>query len=320
MRILALIPGGISDQILFFPTLKTIKQQYPQAVIDVLVEPRSKNAYRVCQLVEEVLVFDYQDRNGLADYLNLLGMIRDREYEVCINITDIGAIGFVLWLNGIPTRIGYKRKGSIFTNYPVELKTAQYAASMYHDLSTALDINQPCPELKINVPKEDIDWAEYEQNRLNLKNSGYILIHSGASKLTKLQGIDKVYPVPKWQRVIEDITRKQPDLPIVLINGPDDEQWTRELFNLCPQVKISSPPDLGKLSALIAGANLLLCSDSAPMHLAVAVGTYTIALFGPTKVEKLLPSNSDRFIGIQSLSTNIADIPTDKILEKVWES
>lgn len=319
MRILALVPGGISDQILFFPTLKTIKDNYPQAVIDVLVEPRSKSSYRVCQLVEEVLVFDYQDQNGLADYLNLLGMIRDREYEVAINVTDSGAIGFIIWLNGIPTRIGYQRKGSIFTNYSVELKPSQYATSMYHDLVQGLNINQPCAELTINVPKEDINWAEAEQKRLNIQDSGYILIHSGMSKLTKLQGIDKVYPVPKWQRVIEDITRKQPNLPIVLINGPDDEQWTKELSSLCPQVKVVSPPDLGKLSAIIAGSNLLLCTDSAPMHLAVAVGTYTIALFGPTKVEKLLPPNSDRYIGIQSLSTNIADIPTDKILEKVWQ-
>lgn len=319
MRILALIPGGISDQILFFPALKTIKEQYPQAIIDVLVEPRSKNTYRVCQLVEEVLVFDYQDRNGLADYLNLLGMIRDREYEIAINLTDSGTIGFILWLNGIPTRVGYKRKGSLFTNDQVELKPAQYNAWMYHDLVRGLDLNQPCPELAINVPKEDIDWAEAEQKRLDLKNSGYILIHSGASPLTKLQGIDKVYPVPKWQRVIEDINRKQPDLPIVLINGPDDEEWTRELLSLCPQLKVCSPPDIGKLSAIIAGANLLLCSDSAPMHLAVAVGTYTIALFGPTKVEKLLPPNSDRFIGIQSLTTNIADISTDKILEQIWQ-
>jgi len=52
-------------------------------------------------------------------------------------------------------------------------------------------------------------------------------------------------------------------------------------------------PDTGKLAAMIAGANLILCTDGAPMHLAVAVQTYTIALFGPTEPQKLLPA-SDR--------------------------
>ncbi|MBF2057833.1 MAG: glycosyltransferase family 9 protein [Cyanobacterium sp. T60_A2020_053] len=320
MRILALIPGGIGDQILFFPTLKTLKEKYPQAVIDVIVEPRSKNAYRVCQHVKEVLLFDYKDRNGLADYLNLLGMIRDREYEVAVSLGRSWAVGFLLWLNGIPTRVGYKSPKSWFISNPVPLNMNQYAGYMYHDLVTGLDIHTPCPDLSINVPKEDISWAESQQQSLDIKGRGYILIHGGSSTLAKTKGLNKIYPVPKWQRIVEDIQRKQPNLPIVLLNGPDDQEWTNEMLQLCNNLKVISPPDIGKLSAFIAGANLMLCTDSAPMHLSVAVGTYTIALFGPTQAEKLLPTNQTKFVGIQSLSDNIADIPTDKILEKVWQS
>ena len=46
MRILALVPGGIGDQILFFPTLDDLKKAHPDAQIDVVVEPRAKSAYR----------------------------------------------------------------------------------------------------------------------------------------------------------------------------------------------------------------------------------------------------------------------------------
>ncbi len=319
MRILTLIPGGISDQILFFPTLQTLSEQYPDASIDVMVEPRSKSTYRVCKNVQEVLVFDFQDRNGLADYLNLLGMIRDREYEVVITMEKNWVISFLLWLNGIPERIGYEYSNSLFLNKIVPLKEKQYNAFMYHDLLKGLDINTPCPELSINVPKEDIDWAQSQQRLLDI-TSGYILIHGGASPLTVVQGINKIYPVPQWQRIIEDIQMKQPEqISIVLLCGPDDVRWTAEVLNVCPNVKVVNTPDIGKLAAMIAGANLMLCTDSAPMQLAVAVGTYTIALFGPTKSEKLLPPQSDRFIGLQSLSDQIGDIPTDKILEQIWK-
>jgi ADP-heptose:LPS heptosyltransferase len=320
MRILALIPGGISDQLLFFPTLKTLKEQYPQAIIDVIVEPRSKNTYRVCKYVQEVLVFDFQDRKGLADYLNLLGMIRDREYELAITLEENWAVAFLLWLDGIPTRVGYKTNNSWFLNNTVAKKTEQYTAWMYHDLLKGLNIHNPCPDLSINVPKEDIEWAESEQQRLKIKDTGYILIHGGASPLTVRQGINKIYPVPKWQRVIEDIQMRQPDLPIVLLCGPDDIGWTNEMLSLCSMVKVISPPDIGKLAGVIAGANLMLCTDSAPMQLSVAVGTYTIALFGPTQGKKLLPPKLDRFISLQSLSDKIADIPTDKILEQIWKN
>ena len=68
MRILALVPGGIGDQILFFPTLDDLRAYYPEAEINVIVEPRAKGAYRVCKSVDEVLTFDFKDRNGLADF------------------------------------------------------------------------------------------------------------------------------------------------------------------------------------------------------------------------------------------------------------
>jgi len=75
---------------------------------------------------------------------------------------------------------------------------------------------------------------------------------------------------------------------------------------------------LGQLAALIAGANLMLCTDSAPMHLAVAVQTYTLALFGPTDPAKLLP-RSDKFVGIQSPTGSMADISPATVLAKIWE-
>ncbi len=320
MRILALVPGGIGDQILFFPTLEDLKQNYPQATIDVIVEPRAKDAYRVCQYAHEVFSFDFKDRNGLADYLNLLGIIRDHEYDIALTVLKRWTIGLLLWLNGIPVRVGYKTKLSWFLSNCVPLKTKQYAAHMYHDLVRGLEIKTPCPALKVNVPKADIDWAEAEQKRLDVRESGYILIYGGSDQMDYSQESDRIYPIPKWQRIVEDIQRRQPDLPIVLLQNPEDGEWVRKVIQVCPNLKVTKPEDIGKLAAIIAGANLILCTDSAPMHLSVAVGTYTIALFGPTEAKKLLPPNSDRCIGIQSSTRQIADIQTEQILEQIWRS
>lgn len=318
MRILALVPGGIGDQILFFPTLADLKNTYPEAKIDVLVEPRSKSAYRVCSYVNEVLLFDYKERNSLADYLNLLGIIRDREYEVALSLGRRWTVGFLLWLNGIPVRVGYESAGSLFLSNTVPLKTEQYAAHMYHDLVQGLNINTPCPPLQVNVPKSDIQWAEQEQQRLEVKDGSYIVIHGGSSQLAQSKGLDKIYPVEKWQQIIADIQSKQPDFPIVLVQGPEDENWVEQLLQANPNLKVTSPPDIGKLTAMIAGGSLMLCTDSAPMHLAIAVGTYTIALFGPTDPKKLLPPDHSSCVGIQSPTGAIADIEVNSVLEQIW--
>ncbi|MCW6036998.1 glycosyltransferase family 9 protein [Spirulina subsalsa FACHB-351] len=318
MRILALVPGGIGDQILFFPTLATLKQTYPQAQIDVLVEPRSKGAYRVCPSVSDVLVFDYKDRNGLADYLNLLGMIRDREYDIALTLGQRWAVGLLLWLNGITTRVGYESPKSCLLTATVPLKTEQYAAEMYHDLLLGLGIQTPCPTPTITVPKSDIDWAEATQDRMGIRDTGYILIHGGSSQLAVTKGIDKIYPPQNWSAIIADLQTKQPDVPIVVIKGPEDSALVGELLAKAPNLKVVSPPDIGKLAAFIAGANLMLCTDSAPMHLAIAVGTYTIALFGPTDAKKLVPPNSETCIPIQSPSKAIGDIAPVTVLEQIW--
>ncbi|MBD2097639.1 glycosyltransferase family 9 protein [Trichocoleus sp. FACHB-591] len=324
MRVLALVPGGIGDQLLFFPTLDDLKRAYPDAQIDIVVEPRAKDAYRVCKSVHDIIPFDFKQNNSLADWGNLLGIIRDREYDIALSLGQRWAIGLLLWLTGIPTRVGYAAGGARFLTNPVPLKQEQYAAQMYHDLLQGLNISGASSEITINVPKKDIEWAEAEQKRLGIQESGYVLIHGGSSKLSKAKGIDKIYPVQNWQKIIQDFRKRQPNLPIVVVQGPDDAEFVTELQAAASDVKVTKPSDIGKLAAMIAAANLMLCTDSAPMHLAVAVKTFTLALFGPTNPDKLLPqtngSRETRFVGIKSPTGKMADITPETVLKKVWGS
>lgn len=318
MRIVALVPGGIGDQILFFPTLDDLKQSYPDAQIDVVVEPRAAAAYRVSKSVRNTILFDFKGRNSLADYGNLLGVLRDREYDMVLSLGQRWAVGFLMWLTGIPTRVGFAGGGSeALLTSAVPLKKEQYAAEMYHDLLKGLDIHTPCPELAINIPAKDLDWADAERKRLGLGNGGYVIIHGGSSQLAKDKGIDKIYPVENWKAIIYDFEQRQPDLPIVVVQGPEDKEFVQALVQANPKVKVISPPDIGKLAAMIGGASLMLCTDSAPMHLGVAAKTYLLALFGPTDPDKLLPKDK-RFVGIKSMTGKMADIVPATVLEKVW--
>ncbi|XWK86415.1 MAG: glycosyltransferase family 9 protein [Phormidium sp.] len=309
MRIVALVPGGISDQILFFPTLDDLKQNYPEAEIDVVVQPKSVGAYRVCKSVKDVFAYDFTDRNSLADWGNILGTIRDREYDIAISLGQTWLTGLLLWLTGIPQRIGYSGQGQLFLTTSVPKKSDQYAAAIYHDLLQGLSITSACPPVEVNVPKQDIQWAEAEQKRLGISDSGYVLIQIG-------QG-ENSYPVQNWRQIIQDFQQRQPSLPVVLILDADSQAVVSQLLQSFPDLKVTAPEDLGKLAAMIAGSSLLLCTDSAAMQLGVGVQTYLIALFGASDPKKVLPK-SDRVLVIPSPSGKIADISPNTILEKVW--
>ena len=309
MRILALVPGGIGEQIYFFPTLETLHSKYSNAKIDVLVEPRAKKAYRVCQYVSNVLLFDYQDRSSMADYLNLLGVIRDREYDAVISYNAPWAVESLLWLNGIPIRIGEKNKNSWLFSKSVSLQKEQYEPQIYHDILQGLGINAQCPAVKINVPQKDIEWAESRQKLLDLKN-GYIL----------LDDIPETYPIASWQKIITDIQEKQPEIPIVLQQTEELDLWIAAMMNENSQLKVIAPSDVGKMAAMIAGANLFITSDPDILALAVAVGTYTVALIDSADSDRKLLPEDDNYIGVYSASRQIADIPPENVLSKIWGS
>ena len=316
MRIVALVPGGIGDQLLFFPTLDDLQRKIPQAQIDVVTEPRSKAAYQVSKSVREVIGFDFSDRNSLADWVNLVGTIRDREYDIAITSGQNWFVGLLLWLTGIPKRIGFKGNGGFFlTNY-VPMVTQQYAAYTYHDLLQELGIKSPCPDLAVNVPKSDIEWVQKEQTRLSVQETGYILIHGGSCPQGSQKFRDRTYPVENWLQIIRELTTKQPDMPILLVLDADNPEFARNIKQAVPEIKLISPENIGQLAATIAGADLMLCTHNASMHLSVAVQTYTIALFGSTKPEEVLPQ-SNKFIAIKSPTGKSADISPKIILEKI---
>jgi ADP-heptose:LPS heptosyltransferase len=316
MRVVALVSGGIGAQILFFPTLDTIKRHYPDAQIDVVTDPRSKAAYRVSKSVSEVLTFDFQDRNSLADWGNLVGTLRDREYDVAITNEQSWAIGLVLWLTGIPTRVGFQGKGSGFFTCKVPMNSEQYLASTYHELVRGLGINAPCPELALNVPNSDIEWAANEQKRLGVKDTGYVLIYGSSESFSKIIGFNNIYPAKNWLSLIQDWSQKQPDMPLVALVSSESEELVRTLKESLPSLKVTIPDNIGKFAAIIAGANLVVCNDSFPMHLSVATQTFTAALFGASDNTKLLPTN-DKFLAIHSPSGNLADISSQTLLGKI---
>ncbi len=318
-RLLALIPGGIGDQLLCFPMLESLQAQYPDAQIDVVVEPRAKAAYRVSRVVKQILAYNFQGRNGPADWGNFIGWVREREYAAVVAVGTDRFTGLLIWLTGITKRVGYAgTPAALFMTDTVVAKPQQYAADFYHDLLQGMGQSSPCPELAINVPRSDIEWAEAELQRLEVQGDrGYLVVHCGSVADHEATGDAGIYPVAAWQSLIQGIQERQPDVPIVLIQSPSETQWFGPLQNACPGLKVVLPEDLGKVAAVVAGANLMICPDCDAMHLGVAVKTYLVTLFGKTDPARVLPQD-ERFVTLRSPTGKVADIAPIQILEKIW--
>ncbi len=320
-RLLAINPGGVEDQILFFSTLQGIRDAFPTASIDILVEPSAAVAYQVCPVPTKTIPFSFSSDPNLADWVNLIGQLRERDYEVVLSTGNTNGNRFLLWLTGIPHRIGYAGNFTekLLTN-PITLRQDQYVASTYHDLVKGLGIKQEPSTPKVLVSEKAQAWVAQEFKTHQIEEGKLVLLYPGAGKLSAKNEVQRLYPTEQWGQVLGNLVDKTKNqkLQFAVIQGLEDKQLAAQLKEkLGNQVTFITPPDLGTLTALIQSAKLLLCVESVPMHLAVATNTPLIVLFGPGNLARALPK-SLRFIPLQD-QTSIAAIKPQRIAQVALE-
>ena len=309
MRILAINFGGIGDEILFLPNLVSIRKAYPQAHLSLLLEPRSKSFQQVTDLIDEILEFDIKKKPlQPTDLWNVLQLIRRGKFDLVISSGSSPPVAALLFLSGIKTRVGYGSNplANVLLTNPVPLDRNQYAAAMYQDLASG--IGQTKMPANDCVPRAVLKPESVERMKEFLHRGGAtisgatnssnskvrVILHPGTSRLAVEKGIIKTWSTQNWLALIGKL-QADPEIQTILAGGPDDEAIIKELL---AQIKpspnllsaVGQTKSLADLAALIDLCDLMVCVDSAPMHLAVALDKPVVALFGPTDERKLLPA------------------------------
>ena len=285
-NILAINFGGIGDEIFFLPTLISLKKEFPDSTITLALEPRSKSVKDLTDIIDNMFLIDIKGKNKYAEILKLIFLARKGNFDLAVTAGGNKFMSIILWLTGIKERYGYNTgclSQKLLTK-AVPLNKNQYACAMYHDLITPITkYRTELPEVNI-IPQDKI------------KNS--ILIHPGVSKMSIQKGCIKTVGAKIWAEVIDILVQK--GKKVILAGGPDDKDCIETILNTitCKESplfenyygKTRSLKDLGEL---ISGAEKFICSDSAPLHVAVALKTKTYVIFGPTDDKKLIPQSEN---------------------------
>ncbi len=278
-KILTINFGGIGDEIFFLPTLISLKKEYSDSTITLALEPRSKGIQSLTNTIDDVILINPKGKNKYIEMLKLLFEARKGKYDIIISSGGNKLISILLFLTGIKVRCGYDtgKLSRLLLTHAMPLNKKQYACSMYHDLIRNLTkYDTVLPE--INIEKREV-----------IANS--VLIHPGVSKLSIEKKCIKTVPAKTWAKVIDLLVAE--GKKVMLVGGPDDKECietilenvrTNNFENLYGSTK-----DLKDLAQLISSADKFLCSDSAPLHLAVALGVRTYVIFGPTDDNSLIP-------------------------------
>ena len=282
-KILAINFGGIGDEIFFLPTLISLKKEFPNSKITLALEPRSKSVKDLTNIIDDLILIDPKGSNKYFEMLKLLIKAHQGKFDIVVSSGGNKLISILLFLTGIKIRCGYNtgKLSEKLLTHPMKLNKNQYACAMYHDLIRGLTKhNTELPQIEI-------------QKREQIANS--VLIHPGVSKLSIQKGCIKTITPETWAQTIDLLVAE--GKKVMLVGGPDDKECietilktvrTQNFENLYGTTK-----NLKELAELISSAEKFLCSDSAPLHVAVALGVKTYVIFGPTDPNTLIPKSEN---------------------------
>jgi ADP-heptose:LPS heptosyltransferase len=287
MRILVVELWGLGDLVLVTPLLAELRERFPTAHVTLLAKPAAQQLLAGSRLVDDIVTFDFPwtafdrkysvRRYSLGRMMRLFKDLRARSFDVTLDARRDIRSNVVTYLTGAARRIGYDFGGAthLLTDaVPSGSQQAHKIEDWMGLLEPLLGVT-PAPR----TPVLTVTEAERAAAARTLRELGFdgrreiVAIHPGASR-----------PV---RRVREDIVRDvaaglvRRGADVLLILDPDEHGAA---FRLPPEVR-AVRPTLRELMALIASADALVCSDSAAMHMAVALDTPVTAIFGPQRHE-----------------------------------
>lgn len=302
-KLLLIRPDHLGDVLLLTPALASLRKALPQTEITVLVSPSGAASLENNPHIDRVVRLDFPgmsrqpQSNFLAPYLYALEQsrqLRAKGYDAAINFrNDYWWGALLLYLADIPVRLGYRWPESrrFLTHDTASTEPGSLPQDQH---SAAANLNLVRRFLKLYNQPPALDQAE---SRLVFKPSTdddrYIrlqLSEWGINRGQKLVAIHpgtgatiKLWTVQDFAAVADSLATKH-GVRVVFTGGAAEKGLITDILKSCQveHLHLDSSGWWGRLAALFARCDLVIGLDSGPLHLAVAAGTPSIHLFGPT--------------------------------------
>ncbi|MFH0764444.1 MAG: lipopolysaccharide heptosyltransferase II [Candidatus Omnitrophota bacterium] len=279
-KILIVRLDRIGDVLLSTPVIKNLRDAYPKSYIAFLVRPYAREIVQGNPYLDDVIVYDKAGREkGLRGNLKFIRYLRKKKFDMAIILHPTKRAHLVAFLAGIPVRVGYDRKWGILLTKRIP-HTKQ--SGLKHEIDYTLDILR-----YIGVEPEDrtlympVDTACETRVRGMMGDAGItdtdfcIAINPGAS-----------CPSKRWKTMnfarAADSLAKTYNAKILIISSEEDRMFAGEVAALMsrPHVNLAGKTGIGDVASVLRRVKLFVSNDSGPVHIAVAVGTPVISIFG----------------------------------------
>lgn len=270
--------SALGDVLMAVPLIRTLQTHFPQARLTWVI---SQPAYDLVSGMNDVEFILIDKPNHLKDYWQFRQRMRGRRFDVLLAIQSSFRANLLYACIRAKRRIGYdplrsKDGHAFFINERIQAGR-DHTLDGFLRFAEALGITTPDIRWDLSIDETAIDWARAQL--ANIKPP-ILLINPAASKP------ERSWPVARYIDVIRSV-QQQRQVSVILIGGPG--AYDKKLGDaIAAEVPVKNLIGLTKpkqLLALIRLADVLLCPDTGPSHMAAAVGTPVVALHAVTSAD-----------------------------------
>lgn len=286
-RILLTRLSALGDCMLTLPVACALRRRYPDALLIWAVEPLAATLVSRHPAVDRLVVVP----KGWLKSPHLIRVVRDRlrsfQFEWAIDPQSLTKSSLLGWLSGARRRIGFARPQgrelAPWVNNECIERGAAHLVDASLKLLAPLDVTDTTVRFDLPVPIEAETVVDQFLAETCL-SGGYVVINGAAS------WVSKQWPPDRYGRVARHLG-EQYELPTVVTwAGQRELTSARQIVARSGGHAILAPAtSLPQLAALLRRARLVIGSDTGPLHVAAALGTPCLGLYGPTRVEHCGP-------------------------------
>jgi|WetSurMetagenome_2_1015567.scaffolds.fasta_scaffold26331_2 heptosyltransferase-2 len=266
----------IGDVVLTTPVIRSVRNAFPDAFIAYMADAQAASLLEQNPCLNEIIPFDF-GRSGWREQPRVAALLRRRRFDLAIDLFGNPRSALLTYFSGAHTRVGLDRpgRGRLYTVRVRDEAGFKTAIAFHMQFLRAVGIPPTSERTEIFLSDDERLLARRLLADALQGRGPVVALHPGAT-----------WPAKRWlPERFADVALKIKErlgAQVVLTAGPNDDEVIRFVEqSMREKIPVFRGLPLRQLAGLISQCSVYVANDSGPMHIAVAVGTPTIGIFGP---------------------------------------